>query len=651
MKKTNKSNFISILAIIIVIAASMAFMASSAHATSTGLILNNPVFQAVDAEGIPISGGLVYAYLPGTTTPKDTYTDRACTIPNPWPVVLDANGQAIIYLLSTTKINLKSATGAQQDHFPIDYINGFAEPPDPTDVYPDYRAVDQGVTGNNNTIKYYIDQAAGKAATIHLLHNSGSTTTTYTLTTSETIPDNITLKTDRGAIIDGAGSLTIDSIFQPVPYQVWGGSITLTGLQLAYPEMWGATGDGYTDDSYALQKALDNSLSVLLHAKIYMTNLPLLINSDNQKISGMGSATEIKASGGFPLGENILSFAGDIVDNVHNNIIIDLALNCNARADGLFIGYAQKLTCSNIDIVSAKNWSLHINNMVASFFYNIRIENESVGDGVFFDGVSTYDIYDNAFYGLRIKTTDYGLILNNGCRRNAFYKGMIDTHSDLADAYGIKETVSMNNYDNSFYDFVLENHPTGVDRGTGINFQSFDSRSNVFNTRTTNGWAISSSFGSGVSRIIRGTGFFRGIKSIKQSLVLSGAFYGRSPDSTMTWNGITRSSNVSADGLYDIWQFPIEQPAGSVIHTFTIYVYTDDSAANTKIQFYKGTFNTTSETQIGIDHVFTGAGTHIVSDINYEIENNYHFWITVQAKRSAGAYLYIYPPIIQLDYL
>ena len=79
--------------------------------------------------------------------------------------------------------------------------------------YPDYSAADQGVTGSNNTIKYAVDTIAANSGTIFLRHNSGATTTTYTLSTSETIPSNINLIIENGALIsiDNAITLTIYS--------------------------------------------------------------------------------------------------------------------------------------------------------------------------------------------------------------------------------------------------------------------------------------------------------------------------------------------------------------------------------------------------------------------------------------------------------
>lgn len=46
----------------------------------------------------PIVGGKVYTYAAGTLTPKDTYTTAAGNVANPNPVVLDARGEASVWL-------------------------------------------------------------------------------------------------------------------------------------------------------------------------------------------------------------------------------------------------------------------------------------------------------------------------------------------------------------------------------------------------------------------------------------------------------------------------------------------------------------------------------------------------------------------------
>lgn len=50
-----------------------------------------------DNNGLPLSAGCVFFYVPGTTTPKATYQNSGQTIANTNPVTLDAAGRAIIY--------------------------------------------------------------------------------------------------------------------------------------------------------------------------------------------------------------------------------------------------------------------------------------------------------------------------------------------------------------------------------------------------------------------------------------------------------------------------------------------------------------------------------------------------------------------------
>jgi hypothetical protein len=49
--------------------------------------------QFSDANGAPLTGGLIYTYLAGTSTPATTYTSRAGTANNTNPIVLDAAGR------------------------------------------------------------------------------------------------------------------------------------------------------------------------------------------------------------------------------------------------------------------------------------------------------------------------------------------------------------------------------------------------------------------------------------------------------------------------------------------------------------------------------------------------------------------------------
>lgn len=67
-------------------------------------------FRALTSDGNPLSGGKVYTYAAGTTTPKATYTTSSGAVANSNPVILDAEGYADIWLDGTYRIDIYSST-------------------------------------------------------------------------------------------------------------------------------------------------------------------------------------------------------------------------------------------------------------------------------------------------------------------------------------------------------------------------------------------------------------------------------------------------------------------------------------------------------------------------------------------------------------
>jgi len=57
-----------------------------------------PKLQFFDLNGAPLSGGLLYTYAAGTTTPLASYTDSTGNIANTNPIILDSRGEANVWL-------------------------------------------------------------------------------------------------------------------------------------------------------------------------------------------------------------------------------------------------------------------------------------------------------------------------------------------------------------------------------------------------------------------------------------------------------------------------------------------------------------------------------------------------------------------------
>ncbi len=73
-----------------------------------------------DDAGLPLSGGKVYIYEPGTTTAKQSFTDSTGLVPNTNPVILDSKGEAGIWTVGMFKINITSSTDVQITGYPVD---------------------------------------------------------------------------------------------------------------------------------------------------------------------------------------------------------------------------------------------------------------------------------------------------------------------------------------------------------------------------------------------------------------------------------------------------------------------------------------------------------------------------------------------------
>jgi hypothetical protein len=80
-----------------------------------------PKMQFFDINGDPLVGGKVYTYEAGTTTPLTTYTDNTGNSVNPNPVILNARGEASIWLgAGIYKFRLTDANDVEL--WTVDYI-------------------------------------------------------------------------------------------------------------------------------------------------------------------------------------------------------------------------------------------------------------------------------------------------------------------------------------------------------------------------------------------------------------------------------------------------------------------------------------------------------------------------------------------------
>lgn len=155
-----------------------------------------PEFRAFDDTGAPLSGGLVYTYEAGTSTPKDTYTTSALSVANTNPVVLDSEGYPTsggIWLSGTYKIIIKDADGVQQG----DTIDNYSNEPATAGPAGTFNIVTAGGTADAITANYSPDVTLSNLTTVAFVASAANATTTPTFA-----PDGLTAHTitKRGGV-------------------------------------------------------------------------------------------------------------------------------------------------------------------------------------------------------------------------------------------------------------------------------------------------------------------------------------------------------------------------------------------------------------------------------------------------------------------
>jgi len=221
-----------------------------------------PKLQFLDNNGVPLSGGKVYTYSAGTTTPLTTYTDYTGNTANSNPVILDSRGECSIWL-GTSSYKFKLATSTDVEVWTVDNIS---------------------VLTSSANITYV---------------ESGT----------------------------GAVTQTVQSKLR---------------LGYVYPEDFGAAGNGTTNDTTALQNAINTGRDVYLAAgKTYLHTTALSVTTSNQWFGGPGV---LKTSGAI----NSVNVGGSSVG-------VKLSLNFNSP--GQTTGYA--IYISNADRVTIERAYLY----------------------------------------------------------------------------------------------------------------------------------------------------------------------------------------------------------------------------------------------------------------------------------------------------
>jgi hypothetical protein len=167
-----------------------------------------PKFRGFANDGTALVGGQLFTYVAGTTTPQATWVDSTQTTANTNPVILDARGEASVWLDPTLAYKYVLQDAAGNPVWTVDHITAFPQA--------------------------IINQPFTPA----LAFQSGSVTQSVQYAAYSVIGNVVTFvaKINWTAIASPAGNVTVTGLpiapnpaTQFIPISVWWAGLTLTG--------------------------------------------------------------------------------------------------------------------------------------------------------------------------------------------------------------------------------------------------------------------------------------------------------------------------------------------------------------------------------------------------------------------------------------
>lgn len=252
----------------------------------SALLSPTPVMRFYDNNNNPLAGGQLWTYQAGTTTPVATYTDSTASTQNTNPIILNARGEAPVWLspVQAYKFVLQDANG--NTIWTADQITS----PAPVAVG---NMTDEKGSGGQVGFVAGVDFTAGVSTTLTLSQNYGSASNlwiafdaaeqgadTYSLSgTTLTFSSPIPLGTSKvyvkggtslsigtpgaGTVVDATVAANAAVQSSKLSYQnpaTGGGSRTVLSKLTDFVSVmdFQAKGDGTTDDTNAFQNALNS---------------------------------------------------------------------------------------------------------------------------------------------------------------------------------------------------------------------------------------------------------------------------------------------------------------------------------------------------------------------------------------------------------
>lgn len=314
--------------------------------------------QFFDNNGNPLTGGKLYTYTAGTTTPAVTYTNATGVTPQPNPIVLDAAGRVpgsgeiwltdgVIYkFVFQTSTNVLIATYDNITGINSNFVNFTTEQEIQTATAGQtvFNLSTMQYQPGTNSLSVYVDgvNQYGPGAQ-YSYEETDSTTVTF----NDGLHVGASVKFTTATQVTGNATDASVVSYNPPFTGAVGTNVEDKLAQYVNIKDFGAVGDGATDDTAAIQAALDyvHSLAATNRPTVYVPAGRYLITNTIQMYADTsicGEPRDIGYSYGFTHSSELLAGTAMVamVDVTGSNIYVgNLGFYANTNAD-----YALKST-------------------------------------------------------------------------------------------------------------------------------------------------------------------------------------------------------------------------------------------------------------------------------------------------------------------
>lgn len=199
----------------------------------------SPLFneQQFDANGNPLSGGKLYTYAAGSSTPQTSYTDSTGATPQANPIILNSRGEPTNAIWLTTGLNYKFALHDSDDVLirTIDNVSGVNDTASPStsewidlSATPTYTSAATFTVLGDKTSDFQVNRRVKCSVTAGTVYGYISVSAFTTLTTVTVVLDSGSL--DAGLSAVQLGLLTVLNESYPKSIAKSGANSDITSL-------------------------------------------------------------------------------------------------------------------------------------------------------------------------------------------------------------------------------------------------------------------------------------------------------------------------------------------------------------------------------------------------------------------------------------